>query len=129
MLIELRFSIELCEIPNEIDLINSSKSNPLDWNPIYILRQRNNQGNVSYLEQKFTISTNINTINGSMNIMNSFPGLFTKSIGTNGAPGSGKSFISLHSYLYAISQGLKVISTSAMSRHSVHLGGIQIHKL
>ena len=128
-LTELRFSIELCEIPNEIDLINSSKSDPLDWNPINTFRQSSNQSYESYLEQKFAISTNITTIKEYMNIMGSNAGLFTKSIGTHGAPGSGKSFTTLYSCLYAISQGLKVISTSVMSRQSVHLGGIHIHKL
>ena len=46
-----------------------------------------------------------------------------------GASGSGKSFTTLYSCIYAISQGLKVILTSVMSRRSVHLSSIHIHKL
>ena len=84
----MRFSKQLCEIPTEIDLINSSRSNLLDWCPINTFQQSNSQSYESFLGQKISISTNINTINECTNIMDSDAGLFTKSIGSHGAPGS-----------------------------------------
>ena len=64
-----------------------------------------------------------------MNVIGSITGLFTKYIETHGAPGSGKSFTIFYSSLYEISQGIRVISTSVMSRRSFHLRQNYIHKL
>ena len=64
-----------------------------------------------------------------MNIFGNTGVQFIKSIGVHGAPGSGKSFVTHYSCLYAISKGVRVISTSIMSRRSVHLGGLYLHKL
>ena len=51
-----------------------------------------------------------------MHIFGNTCGQFIKSIGVYGAPGSGKSFITIYNCLYAISKGLRVISTSITSR-------------
>ena len=92
-------------------------------------KQGPDQSDESYSEQKEAILVNIQTIDVNLNILRDRGGTFIKSVGYHGAPGSGKYFITLYCCLYPISNGLKVIATSIMSRRSVHLGGLHNHKL
>ena len=46
-----------------------------------------------------------------------------------GSPGCGKYFLMNYILLYTISKGLKVGITAILARHTVHLGGLHIHKL
>ena len=53
----------------------------------------------------------------------------TKGVFAHGSPGSGKSFVLEAQELYAMTQGLRVMSTSLMAVRSNALGGYHIHKL
>ena len=81
------------------------------------------------MQQKEAISIDVQSINEYLDIFGNTGEQFIKSIGVHGAPGRAKSFVTIYSCLYAISKGLRVLSTSMMSRRSIHLGGLHIHKL
>ena len=54
---------------------------------------------------------------------------YTKNVGVYGAPGTGKLFIGQYTVLYALSQGLNIISTALMGVRANTLGGIHLHKI
>ena len=117
--------IELCSIPPFSKLFNSSKTNKVKWDAIQSFEQGTNQPSESFMEQKEAISINVQSINEYMDIFGNTGGQFIKYIGLHGAPGNGKSFVTIDSCVHAISIGLRVTSASIMSRRFVHLGGLQ----
>ena len=52
-----------------------------------------------------------------------------KNVVAHGAPGTGKSFIGQFIVLYALSQGLNIISTALMGVRANTIGGIHLHKI
>ena len=62
----------------------------------------------------------------AMNKYLEFGNTFVKCTGIRGAAGSGKTWTMLYLMLYALAQGLTVITTAHLSRRSVQLGGKHI---
>jgi predicted GIY-YIG superfamily endonuclease len=125
--LELDHLVESCNIPCKEELMNATLQNRLDWDPVECFVQGNEQSDGSYIEQKLAISTCKNTIDSYVNIMDQTT--MTKSVTVRGHPGAGKTFCMLYTIVYAISQGLMVLSTAKMSHRSLQLGGINWDKI
>ena len=81
----------------------------------------------SFQEQKLAITTCIDAIDQYRDLLSS--GTYTKNVGIRGFPGGGKTWCMQYCQLYAISKGLKVITTAMMCKRALHLGGIHAHHL
>ena len=125
--LELDYLVQSCNIPSKEELMNATLQNKLDWDPVECFVQGNEQSDGSYLEQKLAISTCKNTIDSYVNIMEQTT--MTKSVTVRGHPGAGKTFCMLYTIVYAIAQGLMVVSTAKMSHRSLQLGGINWDKI
>ena len=109
--------------------MNTIIENSLDWDAIRSFEKVSNQINESYHEQQTAPKVNIKAIDDYQHVCDDQGGQSIKCAGTHGAPGSGKSFTTLYSSLYMMLNGLKVVATLMISRQSVYLGGVHIHKL
>ena len=99
----------------------------IDWNPLEVITRSEEQSELSFKEQRTCIAMGIKAVKKYMTQFG--PKLQTKGIFAHGSPGSGKSFVLEAQGLYAMSQGLRVMSTSLMAVRSNALGGYHIHKL
>ena len=115
-------TIEQCNIPSKNDLMNASKSHPLEWDPVTNYAQNEGQPPQSFDEQK----TAIECCKAAVDKYIDFTDYFVKCNGIQGAAGSGKTWAIIYASVYAISQGLNVITTSHMSRRAIQLGGKHI---
>ena len=52
---ELKDCIDSCHVPSKMDVMNATKSNPLDWDAYSLLRKNKNQSEESFTEQKIGI--------------------------------------------------------------------------
>ena len=52
---ELKDCIDSCHVPSKMDIMNATKSDPLDWDAYSSLRKNNNQSEESFTEQKLGI--------------------------------------------------------------------------
>ena len=52
---ELKDCIDSCNLPSKEDVMNATKSNPLDWDVYTSLRKNNNQSDESFNEQRLGI--------------------------------------------------------------------------
>ena len=116
-------------IPSKDDILKATRDTPIFWDPITSFAQYPNQSLESFNEQKQAIALNVKQINKYKTTTGQASRTYTQNIITYGSPGSGKSFIGQISVLYAIAQGLNVISTALMGVRANNLGGIHIHKV
>ena len=127
ILLELEDLIERCNIPSKSELMNASLSNRVNWDPVTSFCRGPQQSEASFLEQKLAIQTCKKLMDSHMDILNQT--VMSKSIGIRGHPGAGKTFCMLYMVIYAISQGLMVITTAKMSHRALQLGGTNWDKL
>lgn len=114
-------------MPTREDINNVTRDTPLMWNPTDVMTRYERQSEASFAEQKYAIGLEVDQINRYRNANQE--GNFTclKNTVIYGAPGTGKSFVSQSLVLYAISQGLNVISTALMGVRANALGGGGLH--
>lgn len=115
-------------VPPREDILSSTKESPLDWDPIEAITKSAQQSDLSYKEQQASLKLAVRAVN---NYSRQFGNLtFTRGVISEGAPGSGKSFVLLNQGLYAMTKGLRVLSTALMAKRSIAVGGgYHLHKL
>lgn len=114
-------------LPAKKEVLNSTKNNPIEWDPMAAIPKSLNQSELSYKEQQAAIRMGVNAVNKySIQFGNTSQ---TKGCLTHGNPGSGKSFVLLTQGFYAMTQGLRVLSTALMAKRSNALGGLHLHRL
>ena len=86
-----------------------------------------NQSEASFQEQKFVIQCCTETIDRYLDLWQQKT--YTKNIGIRGVFGGGKTWCAMYSTLYAISQGLNVMTTAALANRALQLGRCHYHKL
>jgi len=87
------------------------------------------QNNVSYADQKLTVTTYAYSIDKYASIVQGHGApTHTKNVIVHGAPGSGNTLVGLWTVLYALSQELRCISTTLMGACANAIGGIHLHK-
>ncbi|MDB4430362.1 GIY-YIG nuclease family protein [bacterium] len=116
-------------IPSKEDVLAAERDSPLQWDPLETVVRYEHQSNESFEEQQLAIELNVKQIKKYRNISGIESVTYTKNPVVYGAPGTGKSFVGQLIVLYAISQGLNIISTALMGARANALGGIHIHKL
>ena len=105
--------------------MNCSKGNPLRWDPVDNYSQNDGQPHQSFLEQRTALQYCKEAVEKYLDLTNSF----VKCTGIRGAAGSGKTWTIEYALIYAVSQGLNVITTAHMSRRAIQLGGKHISYL
>ena len=117
-------------IPDRRDVENASRYDHLRWDPTRSLIQAEGQNRASFEEQSLALRTAVYSIQRYRSSAVGQESLtLTKNVITHGAPGSGKSFVGQTSVLYALSQGLRCLSTSLMGPRALQIGGIHYHRL
>lgn len=119
---------ENIQVPTREQIMSSTKERPLDWDPVEAITKSEQQSDLSYKEQQASLKLAVRAVN---NYSRQFGNLtFTRGVISEGAPGSGKSFVLLNQGLYAMTQGLRVLSTALMAKRSIAVGGgYHLHKL
>lgn len=120
---------DLFDVPEKESVLNASKNNPLEWNPLDVITQFSGQSIESFNEQRFAMKINMRQINKYTMTSGEHSRSYTKNCITFGAPGTGKSFVGEVLVMYCISQGLKVVTSAIMSVRANALGGLHLHKL
>ena len=117
-----------CGLPPRDEIVAAvEKREAIKWDPLQVITCSKDQSPDSFKEQRTCISMGISAVN---NYRKQFgPITQSKGVLAHGSPGSGKSFVLEAQGLYAMSQGLRVMSTSLMAVRSNALGGYHIHKL
>jgi len=116
-------------IPDKMSVMNATKSNPVVWeNPDETFVRTPNQSEESHQEQQLALRLGINCVRSYSRQFSENMG-YTKGLLVNGAPGAGKTFIEQAVGLYAMSQGLRVMSSSLMAVRSNAIGGYHLHRL
>ena len=123
---ELRDSVNSCNLPSKADVMNATKSSPLNWDAYLSFKKNSNQSHESYLEQQLGIRVGTDAIDKYCAVDNLS---FTKNVGLRGFPGSGKTWCSLYLAMYALSKGLNVLPTAVLAKRAIQLGGLHWHVL
>ena len=123
---ELKDCIESCHVPSKIDIMNATKSDPLDWDAYSSLTKNDNQSEESFTEQKLGIRVATKAIDKYCDVGNL---TYTKNVGLRGFPGSGKTWCSLYVAMYALSKGLFALPTAVLAKRAIQLGGTHWHIL
>ena len=123
---ELGEATTRCNVPSINELLNATKDNPLDWDPVSIFRQSPQQSDESYDEQLLAIKTCVKLIDSYLDVTDT---KFNKNIIIAGFPGGGKTFIMMYVVIYARSRGLNVITVAMMCHRAIQLGGWHWYKL
>ena len=118
---EVELAVDACNIPTKEEMMGATVSDPLDWDAITLHSKFANQSEESYEEQHLAIQTCIGAIDSYR--LTLFQDTYTKNVGIRGFPGGGKTWCMIYCALYAVSKGLRVITTSMMSKRSLQLGG------
>ena len=98
------------------------KGMPISWDPVENFQRNENQPMESFEEQKLAIHICKETIDQYKNGSNSF----IKCTGIRGCVGSRKTWTMEYVLIYALAQGLTVVTTSHMARRAIQLGGKHI---
>ena len=114
-------------VPTEITILNATKTEPYEWNPLDVFSKSDCQSQDSYDEQQFAMEIGKRAVDHYCAAF--LKKRVTKGVLNNGAPGAGKTFVLQCMGLYAMSQGLKVMTSSLMAIRSSDLGGIYLHQL
>ena len=118
-------------IPPREEVESVTRYNHCDWNPTDIIRQEDQQSDESHQEQLFAINVFKSTIDKYINppSIDSTSMTHTKGVIIHGGPGTGKTYVSKLAVLYAICNGMKIISTSILGIRAFDLGGTHLHSL
>ena len=115
-----------CNVPSHNELLNATKDEPLNWDPVSNFVKSPQQSDASFEEQLFAIRVCVQSIDSYLNVMDMH---FVKNVIITGFPGGGKTFIMMYIVLYARSKGLNVITCAMMCHRAIQLGGWHWHKL
>lgn len=118
-------AIEKCNIPLKQDIMNATKDLPYRWDAVTNYTQGDTQPDSSFNEQKLAIELCTRAIDSYTAVSH----IFTKSAGIGGFPGSGKTWSMEYCVIYALCQGLCVVTTAQMARRAIQLGGKHWHYL
>ncbi|KAL7525694.1 hypothetical protein ACHAXR_005169 [Thalassiosira sp. AJA248-18] len=114
-------------LPTKEQVLSATKAKVFEWDPLTMKQYEGHQSDASYAEQKMSLIVGINAVNKyCKQFCNSN---YTKGVLTNGAPGAGKTFILQAQGLYAMTRGLRVMSTSLMAIRAIAIGGYHLHRL
>jgi len=120
-------------IPSKERLISATRDSPDSWDPLQTFNVRNElQSQASFEEQSLAITAAKARIDRYIREgkgMGKQALRYIKNFVVHGAPGTGKSFVTQVAVLYAVSKGLRVMSTALMSVRAIVIGGIHLHKL
>ena len=114
-------------LPTKEQVLNATKVNNVEWDPMSIKQFEGHQSDDSYAEQKMALTVGVNAVNKYCKQFCNRD--YTKGILTNGAPGAGKTFVLQAQGLYAMTRGLRVMSTSLMAIRAIAIGGYHLHRL
>ena len=114
-------------LPTKEQVLNATKANVHEWDPLSIKQFEGHQSDDSYAEQKMALTVGVNAVNKYCKQFCNTD--YTKGILTNGAPGAGKTFVLQAQGLYAMTLGLRVMSTSLMAIRAIAIGGYHLHRL
>ena len=109
------------DLPSISDLIKCTREEPLNWTPV--LRRIDNQSEDSYSEQCQALNVMMNRI------MLQKSGHKAKNACLVGPPGSEKTFLTHVAALFAVSQGLMVMTSALAAEQALLSGGNNIHSL
>ena len=115
-------TIENCNVPTKDELMLATKQDTVSWDPVEKFSINEGQPRQSFEEQKLAISLCKESIDRYLNFSNRF----FKCTGICGSAGSGKTWPMEYILLYAVSQGLTVITTSHMACRAIKVGGKHI---
>jgi predicted GIY-YIG superfamily endonuclease len=118
-------------VPSMDNVLQAERRAPLQWSPVNDVIRYEHQSQQSFDEQQIALRLGVRQIDKYRAISGRASTTYTKNVVVYGAPGAGKTFVSQLLVLYAISQGLNVISTALMGVRANALGGagLHIHKL
>lgn len=116
-------------VPSKDAVVEATRLSPLQWDPTQTLLQFENQSQESFEEQGVAIDFVVGQINKYRSFDGNASRVYTMNAVVHGAPGTGKSFVGQLSVLYAVSQGLNIISSALMGVRANAIGGTHIHKL
>jgi len=118
-------------IPPREEVERVTRYNHCDWNPTEIIPQYDQQSDESYQEQVFAINVFKSTIDKYINppSIDATSMTHTKGVIIHGGPGTGKTYVSKLAVLYALCNGMKIISTSILGIRASDLGGTHLHSL
>ncbi len=102
-----------------------------DWDPMKSHNWFDGQSNESYNEQFFATKVSKSTIDKYINppSIDSSTITHTKGVIIHGGPGMGKTHLAKLAILYALSKGLKIISSSILGKCASFLGSTHLHSL
>ena len=116
-------------IPSKEEVMKCSKNEPVEWEPIDQFTKYDGQSDESYREQLRAVQIAVRSIIKYSFEFGPQATVFNKGNIIEGAPGSGKSHIILYLSLFAMSLGLRVMTTALMGVRANALGGIHLHRL
>lgn len=116
-------------IPARDAVKSCTKMHPLRWDPLNPFFRHPHQSQGSYEEQRFVVSLAKKLINRYCAQCGEGALTYVKNLIVFGVPGSGKSYIMQLITLYAMSKGLRVMTSAIMGTRATLLGGIHLHKL
>ena len=114
-------------LPSEEEVVNALKLKRHNWDPLNVFLRSSEQSEESYREQQFALRVGINAVKSYSKQFENVN--YTKGVLNNGAPGAGKTFVLQAVGLYAMTQGLRVMSSSLMAVRANALGGYHLHRL
>ena len=114
-------------MPARQDIIAASRYFPHVWDPVSTLVLADGQSQASYDEQQLALRTFKYTLDKYRAVDGELT--YTKNVIVHGAPGAGKSYLGQCTVLYALSLGLRVITTALMGARASCLGGVHLHRL
>ena len=115
------------EILMRESLSSVSRDELIEWSPTEYISRYERQTIGSYEDQTFAIALCVKQINKYRNSNRDGQSTCLKNAVVYGAPGAGRSFVGGLVVLYAISQGLSVVSTVLMALQANALGGTHLH--
>ena len=113
--------------PATEEVINARKSRPIHWDPVRAMVQGSDQTDESFNEQKVAIGYGVRAVTHYCTQFGVTS--LTKGVLVHGVPGAGKTYVSLIGVLYALSQGLRVMTAALMAFRSTCIGGVHLHKM
>ena len=117
------------DLPEREDVLSCTKDSPLEWDPLTSFTQYDGQSQQSFQEQSMAVRVACRSIRKYSMQFGPATTVYTKGTIVHGAPGSGKSHVSLFNCLYAMTLGLRVMATALMGVRGNALGGVHLHRL
>ena len=115
-------------IPERSSVEEADRNNPSHFD-LSSLVQSQNQTRESFDDQMLAIRTYADSILKYVTCNASDSMTLTKNVVVHGAPGTGKTFITMIICLFALSQGLNIKSTAIMAARADQVGGVNLHQL